>query len=407
MNWKSTETVSLVLSLCVAVAGVSCSGSSRPHNENESTGEHAAEAGHEEAGHEEGVVTLSAERIAAAKIRTTPAERRALAPELETTGEVGYEEERMAHVSPRISGRVVRANAGLGDEVRQGSVLAVIDSVELGQARAAYAAATTRADLASETYEREKGLYEQRVSSQREMLEAKAAYLEATTYRDSALETLRLYGQSGSDGPRLGDPGASLLNVLAPIAGRVVEKHVVVGELVNPERSMFTIADLGHVWVWIDVFERDLAAVHLGDGVEIRVDAHPKQSFAGEITYQSPQVAADTRTVRARIDVANPEGLLRPGMFAKVRLTDPHSESSDTSLVVPVAAVVRQAKAIFVFVPAGEGRFGVRPVETGREVGGFVEILSGLAAGDHVVSEGTFFLKSELAREELGEGHSH
>ncbi len=402
MNWKFTGTVSLGLSFCVAVAGISCSGSSRPHNEDESASEHA-----EEAGHEEGVVAMSAERIGAAKIRTTPAERRALAPELETTGEVGYEEDRMAHVSPRISGRVVRANAGLGDEVRQGGVLAVIDSVELGQARAAYAAATTREDLARETFEREKGLFEQRVSSQREMLEARAAYLEATTYRESALETLRLYGQGGSDGPRLGDPGASLLNVLAPIAGRVVEKHVVVGELVNPERSMFTIADLGHVWVWIDVFERDLAAVHLGDGVEIRVDAHPKQSFAGKITYQSPQVAADTRTVRARIDVANPDGLLRPGMFAKVRLTDPHAENSDTSLVAPVAAVVRQGKAVFVFVPLGEGRFGVRPVETGREVGGFVEILSGLAAGEHVVSEGTFFLKSELAREELGEGHAH
>jgi len=406
MNWNSARAVSQLLSvplsLCLGVAGISCSSPSRPHDENESKGEHAGETGHEN-----GIVTLSSERIAAAKIQTKPVERRALAPQLETTGEVGYEEERMAHVSPRISGRVVRANAGLGDQVRQGGVLAVIDSVELGQARATYAAAKTREDLARETYEREKSLHEQRVSSQKEMLEAKAAYLEATTHRESALETLRLYGEGGSDGPRLGDPGASLLHVRAPVGGRVVEKHVVVGELVTPERSMFTIADLARVWVWIDVFERDLASVHLGDGVEVRVDAYPQNVFAGKVTYQSPQVAAGTRTVRARIDVANPDDLLRPGMFARVRLTDPHAANPTPSLVAPAGAIVRQEKAIFVFVQLGEGRFTVRPVETGREASGFVEILSGLESGERVVSEGTFFLKSELAREDLGEGHAH
>ncbi len=407
MNWNSTEIVSVSLALCLGVAGISCPGAPRSNNEKESVGQHAEEAGHEEAGHEEGVVTLNAEQIAVAKIQTTPVERRTLAPELETTGEVGYEEERMAHVSPRISGRVVRATAGLGDEVRRGSVLAVIDSVELGQARATYAAAKTREDLARENYERERSLFEQRVSSQKEMLEAKAAYQEATTHRESALETLRLYGEGKSDEARLGDPGASLLQVRAPVAGRVVEKHVVVGELVTPERSMFTIADLGHVWVWIDVFEKDLASVHLGDDVSIRVDAYPQQAFAGKVSYQSPQVAADTRTVRARIDVANPDARLRPGMFAKVRLTDPHTANPNPVLVAPAGAVVRQGKEVFVFVPLGEGRFAVKPVEAGREVGGFAEILSGLAAGDLVVFEGTFFLKSELAREELGAGHSH
>lgn len=376
-------------------------------------------------GHEEGVVALPPEKLAAVTIETAAVERRNLAALLETTGEVGYEEDRIAHVAPRVPGRVHRVPVSLGDEIRTGQVLAVLDSVELGQSKAAFLAARTRETLARQNFERERRLYEDRITSEREMLEARAEYEEAVSRRESAQETLRLYGIPGEDLETLapGDPGASLLPVHAPIDGRIVEKHAVLGELATPEDTLFTIADLGHVWIWIDVYERDLARVHPDDAVEVSVESFPDRVFSGEVTYLSPEVAAQTRTVRARIDVENPERLLRPGMFATVRLVDPHTAEAPASLVVPDGAVVRRDGRTLVFLPASHpegpegspgpedepmgGRFEPRTVELGRQEAGWVEVLSGLEAGEEVVTRGAFFLESELAREELGGGHSH
>lgn len=371
--------------------------------------EHAAEGHGNDAAHAEGLVELTPAKRSAVDIATAEARRRHLSPQLETTGEVGYDEDRLAHVSPRIPGRVIRVAASLGDEVTEGLPLVVIDSVELGEAKARYLAARSRESVTRESYERELALYEDRISSQKEMLEAKTAFVEAAAERESAEETLHLYGLSQAQVRGLGpdNPGASTLAVRAPIAGRVVAKHVTMGELVTPSDSLFTIADLGHVWIWIDVFERDLASVHEGDHVEVRVDSFPDRVFAGEVTYLSSEVAAQTRTLRARIDVSNPDRLLRPGMFAAVHLTDPHATGGAESLVVPAAAVVRSGKGQIVFTPAGERRFRVQPISTGRREAEWVEVLSGLEAGDVVVTAGAFYLKSELAREELGGGHSH
>lgn len=393
-------------------------------------GEHGAggeaHAGGAHERQQEGVVELAPEKLAAVEIETAPVERRRLAALLETTGEVGYEEDRIAHVAPRVPGRVHRVPVSLGDEVAQGQLLAVLDSVELGQAKAAFLGARTREDLARRNYERERGLYEDRITSEREMLEARAAYEEAVSARESAQETLRLYGLPPDAFETLepGAPGSSHLPVPAPIAGRVVEKHATLGELATPENTLFTIADLGRVWVWIDVYERDLDRVHLGDAVEVVVEPFPERVFSGEVTYLSPEVAAETRTVRARIDVENPERLLRPGMFATVRLVDHHAEGASPSLVIPDGAIVRRGGRTFVFVPtghpgegaghaesrsaAGDGaRFEAREVTLGREEGGWVEVLAGLETREQVVTTGVFFLESELARDELGGGHSH
>ena len=367
-------------------------------------GEHATEEGHEE-----GVVFLSEAKLDVATIETAAAEERRLAPQIETTGQVGYEEDRLAHVSPRIPGRLVQAPASLGDRVARGEVLAVLDSVELGQAKADYLVARAREGVTREAYERERTLYEDRISSQREMLEARAEYLEAQAERERAQETLRLYGVGDREisAMQAGDRSASLLPLRSPIAGTVVEKHATLGELATSEESLFTIADLGHVWIWIDVFEQQLAGVHLGDDVAVRVGAFPNRTFAGEITYLAPQVATETRSVRARIDVDNTDGLLRPGMFASIKLVDPHAAKTAMSVVVPDTAIQLREGEPLVFVPLGGGRFAAREVELGRREGGWVEVVSGLAAGERVVTEGSFFLKSELAREELGGGHSH
>ena len=398
----------LILALLVA----SCSdGPAEQHADHGEEAHSEEPGGHGEESHEEGMVELSPEMLERVTIRTAAATKRVLPAELLTTGQVDFEQDRLAHVTPRIPGRVDNVQADLGDKVKKGQVLAVIDSIELGQAKSAYLQAKAQEELARQNSEREEGLFAERISSEKEMLAARAAHLEAIARLRNSEETLRLYGIPDEQIRTLTYEAGqtSLLPVRAPLSGRVVEKHVIVGELVTPERSMFTIADLGHVWIWIDVYERDLRHVHLEDDVAVAADAYPDELFHGKVSYLSDQVDADTRTVRARIDVDNPGHKLRPGMFARVTLTDPHFDSTnlEPSLVVPAGAVQRDGEEFVVFVAHENNRFERHEVEVGRTAGGFAEILSGLAPGDTVVVEGGFLLKSEASKEQMGAGHEH
>lgn len=403
MNMKQRAAVPLLTSL---LAFVACSAPP------EATRAEAETAGYGEE-HDERIVELVPEAAEHARIETMPVALRSLAAELETTGRVDFDGTRIAHVSPRIQGRVHTVRALLGQRVTKGEAMAVLDSIELGRAKADFLQARARHELAEENLEREETLYADRISSGQEVLQARSAQREADAELASARGTLLLLGlgDAAIEALRYEDPQASLYPVRAPFTGKVVEKHVTVGELVTPDRNIFTVADLGQVWIWIDVYERNLGQVHLEDDVEVRVDAFPEAAFHGQVTYLSDQVDADTRTVRARIDVANPGGKLRPGMFATVRLSDPHAAGSGEAAperpVVPEGAVQRDGEVFLAFVALEPNRFEVREVLVGRRAGGEVEILDGLAEGEHVVVEGAFLLKSEASKDSLGEGHEH
>ena len=360
------------------------------------------------AGETKGTIHLSPEAIVSAGITLGAAEVRPLRTEIETTGSVDFDQRRFAHVSPRVGGRVEATLAEVGDLVRSGQVLARVDSIELGEAIGEYLQARARAELARETFDRERGLFADRVSSQQEMLSAQAAAREADAALRGAEEHLHLLGLSDVQVGTLGydQPRASVYEVRAPFAGTVVERHATLGEMVEPQAPLFQIADLSRVWVWIDVFERDLARVHLGDDVELHVEAFPGSAFEGKLVYLGSRVETESRTARARIEVPNPEGRLRPGMFARVRISDPHAADgkaeSVSVLAVPEGALQREGNDFVAFVALGDGRFESRRVRTGRKGDGFVEVLDGLSAGESVAVSGTFVLKSEASKESLG-----
>lgn len=377
-----------------------------PDGEEQTEGE-----GHED--HAEGIVELTPEAASRAEIRTAPVELRILSAQLSTTGQVDFDQTRLAHVSPRISGRVHRVHAVLGQEVVAGKALAEIDSIELGQSKAAFLQTKAREELARKSFDRAQSLLADRIASEQEVIEAEASLREATAALQTAEETLHLYGlsQAQIDALTYEDRKAAIYPLRAPFAGTVVERHVTLGELVTPDRNLFTLADLSRVWIWIDVYQRDLGGVHLEDEARARVDAFPGEVFAGTVSYLSAQVDSDTRTVRARLDVDNADGKLRPGMFVEVELIDPHATDIDasrsSSLVVPDSAVVREGEEFLVFVAAGERRYERRYVQTGQRSGGFVEVLDGLEPGQPVVVEGAFLLKSAASKESLGGGHDH
>ncbi|NHZ73335.1 MAG: efflux RND transporter periplasmic adaptor subunit [Nitrospirae bacterium] len=391
----------------VLILTVSCGGRS----DQEVVEGHEKEEGHNEA--VEGLLEISAEKIAAMQLVTTAVEERTLPARLDTTGQVDFDQDQLAHVSARIPGRVHEVLAKLGARVEQGETLAVLDSIELGRAEADYLQAKAREQLTGENLRRAEGLYADRISSEQEMLSARAAHLEAESELQNAHETLHLYGMTRGqiDALTFDNQGRSLFPIRAPITGKIVEKHIARGELVPPERVLFSIANLEEVWIWIDVFERDLQQVHLEDDVEVRVDAFPDSTFHGWVTYLSDQIDLETRRVRARIDVENKDGRLRPGMFVRVSLSDPHSLGAGSSAApvstVPESAIQRVGDSSIVFVALSENRFQARPVRLGRRAGGVVEIVEGLSAEDEVVVEGGFFLKSEMSKDQLGEGDEH
>ena len=373
---------------------------------------HDEDEGHDDEEHEEGVVELTAEAASQVEIRTAPVEERVLAAQLETTGQVDFDQTRLAHVSPRISGRVHRVDALLGQNVRAGQKLAQIDSIELGQTKAVYLQAKANEELARKSFDRAQALYADRIASEQEALEAEAKLREATAGLRTAEETLHLYGlsQEQVDSLTYDDREASIYSLRAPFAGTLVERHATLGELVTPERNLFTLADLSRVWIWIDVYQRDLSGVHVDDRARAEVDAFPGEVFEGKVSYLSARVDADTRTVRARLDVENPEGKLRPGMFVEVRLVDPHAQGGGESrkgLVVSESAVVRDGEEHLVFVALGELRYERREIRIRRQAGGYIEVAGGIEPGDLVVVEGAFLLKSALSKESLGGGHEH
>jgi cobalt-zinc-cadmium efflux system membrane fusion protein len=175
--------------------------------------------------------------------------------------------------------------------------------------------------------------------------------------------------------------------------------------MVEPQAPLFQVADLSRVWVWIDVFERDLARVHLGDDVELHVEAFPGSAFEGKLVYLGSRVETESRTARARIEVPNPEGRLRPGMFARVRtnrtLMPPTARPESVSVLAVPEMPATRGDDFVASSPRGQ-EIRVAKVRTGRKGGGFVEILDGLSAGESVAVSGTFVLKSEASKESLG-----
>lgn len=419
MNRGRHLLIALLLAGSPAVL-VGCSSAEPPHGSaKEGTYGHDHEGGSGHNGqdeqaheaHQEGVVELSPETAARIDVRVAPVTRQNVPFQLRTTARVDYDQRRVAHVSPRIPGRVVSVLADLGDDEKAGTWLATLDSIELGQAKADYLSARAEESVARKTLAREERLFKEKIVSEQAVLEARGAHEKALARLRSAEERLRLLGLSKDEieNVRYGDPESGVFPLTAPLAGRIVEKHLVVGELVGPEDKVFTVADLSRLWIWIDVYERDLAHVRTGDAARIFTQAYPDKTFEGRVSYVTDWVEPDTRAARARIDISNRNGLLKPGMFAEVVLTDTRGKATEgrKALAVPAGAVLRDGDHHIAFVKVGEGRYERRVLRIGTRTEDAVEILDGLAPGEQVVVSGGFILKSEAAKEEMGGGHSH
>ena len=358
--------------------------------------------GHDEHG-EEKLVKMTAEVQKQSGVVVAPAKKQHLAGVISATGKVEANADKIAHVSPRISGKIVTVKSSLGDSVAAGQVLVTLDSVELGEALSRYHQSKTKFTLAQSNMDRIKVLVDKKIAARKEILQAETDYKTAQTELHTDEERLSLFGVSVAD---LKDDHHKkpLLPVRSPIGGIITEKHAIVGELSDPSKSLYTVADLSSVWVLVDIHEKDLAKVRRGQAATVIVGAFPDQKFRGRITYLADLVDEATRTVKARVEVGNPGRKLKPEMFATVELAI--AADSPTVLAVPEEAVQELDGKKLIFVAEKETEFEPRTVELGRASGGMVEVVSGLKEGERYAVKGAFTLKSELKKGEL-EGHEH
>jgi cobalt-zinc-cadmium efflux system membrane fusion protein len=358
--------------------------------------------GHDEHG-EEKLVRMSAEVQKQSGVVVAPARKQRLAGVISATGKVEANADKIAHVSPRISGKIVSVRSSLGDSVAAGQVLVTLDSVELGEALGRYHQSKTKLALAQSNMDRIKALVEKKIAARKEILQAETDYKTAQTELHTDEERLSLYGVSLAD--LKGDGHKKpLLPVRSPIGGIITEKHAIVGELSDPARSLYTVADLSSVWVLVDIHEKDLAKVRRGQAATVIVGAFPDRKFRGRITYLADLVDEATRTVKARVEVANPGRKLKPEMFASVELA--LAADAPPVLAVPEEAVQELEGRKLVFVAKSDTEFEPRAVELGRASDGMVEVVSGLNEGERYAVKGAFILKSELKKGEI-EGHDH
>jgi membrane fusion protein, heavy metal efflux system len=342
------------------------------------------------------VVTLAPEAVARAGIEISQATTIARADRVPFPGVVEPNAYRQVAVTPLVGGRVVRTSAQLGDRVRRGQALAQVFSPELAAARTKYLAAKAMLDAHDRELQRTQKLMEIGAASRQELERIHAEHAAQTAEVESARSRLRLLGAAGEATAPKGDQDATI-TVPAPIEGVVTERMANVGLNVDPTTKLFSIVDLSNVWIVADVYEKDLHRIREGARATVTTTAYPDLSVEGRVSYIDPQLNSATRTAKVRVEVPNPRGQLRLGMYTDVTI---ESGGAMPVLSVPKASIqnVADRQVVYVPIPQEPAKFIEREVRLGRPSGDVVEVVSGLNSGDAVVSKGSFFLRAEAER---------
>ncbi len=344
-----------------------------------------------------GLLRLSAEERVRIGLKRVPVKREEYRITREFPATIQANHNELAEVTALIRGRVVKVSVDVGQDVKKGTLLAMLHSVELGVAEGDYLKAEARLHEAEMAHLRAKELYENKAVSLAELQRREAAMKTTQAEVRETRNRLDLLGVPKNEIERLARELTIKADVplRAPFDGRVIMRNLTRGEVVETDQQLFTVADLSDVWVIANVPEKDVAFVRKNDRVEMVAAAYPHALFHGTITYIGDVLDPATRTMRVRITAPNPDRLLKPEMFALVRV---FASPAAAALSVPLVAVQKGPAGAIVFVERGDGAFEARPVLVGEEHGDSIMIKEGLKEGERVVTTGSFALKSEMER---------
>lgn len=397
---------SLALAIAVALSLAACGGGAG--KEARADDDHkpaAAAAEHKDEEHAESdELKLTADEAQRAGVKVEEIKPEVIADTVVATATIRADADRLARVAPRIEGRITSAPAKLGERVRAGQLLATLDSVEVGEAHAAWVQARSELRIAESDFKRAEQLSAEEIIPRKDFLRAQADREKAASALRAASDRLKLLGGSAdSQGSAV-----STFAVNAPFAGTVVEKKATLGELGSPSEPLFTVADLGKVWIVADLPEVALAKVRVGAQAKVSVPAYPGETFNGRVDHIGAALDKDTRTVSARIVVANADGRLKPEMFATATIEAPPGSAAAPArqaMSVPDAAIVLLQGQPTVFVRDEHGGYEPRAVQPGDRSGGRTVISAGVKAGEQVVTAGAYELKARKLKSQLGHGH--
>jgi len=456
---KSNRNTIIIVVAMIAIAALAFVIWSR--SESTKSGNKAATSHNDE--HKEGgkEVELSPQALEAARLEIVTASSQQVASLLRVTGSVEVDQQQTQQVTPLVSGRVERVNVALGDEVEAGQTLAVIASPEIAEMHGKLHEAETRLALAEQNYQRvqraenrasviqskarleeaeatlrrTQKLMETGAGAGKDLIAAEAAYKSAKAEYDyqsnisvnrdvqqaraevetSKVEALHLRNSLRALGMDVPENESASINhntssiaLTAPIRGSITERMVNAGAGIQSGSPMFTVSNLSTVWVIANVPESQVRLLGVGLSAEVRSAALGSESIAGRITYINPLLNEETRTALVRVEIKNPAQRLKIGMFVEVIFdTADESAARGDEIVVPEEAVQRISDRAVVFIPKENeaGHFEVREVELGGARDGLRKITSGLKAGERVVTKGSFTLKTQLMKGEMGDAH--
>jgi membrane fusion protein, heavy metal efflux system len=348
-------------------------------------------------------VTLTPEAVERAGIKTTPVRSESAAAAISVPATVTSDAYRDTKVSALVGGVVRQVHVELGAAVERGQLLAVVFSAELAEAQMKYLSMGAMLEADHRKLERTRKLLEIGAASRQEFEEVAAVHAGHASETAAARQRLLLLGLSSEQVGRLQDAShvVSEVTVSAPSRGAVIARSVNPGQIVMAAQDLFVVTDLGTVWVIGDVYEKDMPSVRVGTEATVTVPFGGRGPVRGRIAYIDPRVDPATRTTKVRIEVPNPNGSLRLGMFVTVSF---QTGAGVRMTLVPRAAVQSVGDRSVVYVPTGENepRFLEQPVKLGQVVGDFVQVLEGLQPGQKVVTEGSFLLRAEAARSRAG-----
>lgn len=328
-----------------------------------------------------------------AGLRFAKAIERPTTRDVNTTARIVYDAARVAQVNPWMPGVVRAIRADVGASVRAGAPLAIIESAGVGAEQSRLQSASMRLEVAEANYARAESLRVERISSERDLLAARREREDARAEVRAAQASLGMVGASADGSPRY--------TMTSPISGVVTQRNATIGRLVDGEDIVFEVVDSSAMWVELDVPESDLPLVGVGQPVTVTLDNLPGREFVGTLTYVAPAVDMRTRTAVARLPLPNADGALRANVFGRGRIavTDPRA-----AVLVPRSAVQRARSVALVFVRVAEDTFEGRRVSVGAASGELLSVTGRVQAGDDVVADGSFLLKTETLKESIGAG---
>jgi membrane fusion protein, heavy metal efflux system len=328
-----------------------------------------------------------------AGLRFAKAVERPLSRQVVATARVVYDAARVAQVNPRMPGVVRSIQADVGANVRAGAPLAVLESAGVGAEQSRLQSAHMRLEVAEANYLRVESLRAQGISTERDLLAIRLEREEGRADVRSAQAALAMIGASAD--------GQARYTMTSPITGVVTQRHATIGRMVDGEDIAFEIVDPSEMWIELDVPEGELHLVSVGQQVTVTLDGLPGRELTGAISYVAPSVDPRSRTAVARMPLANPDGVLRANLFGRGRIAVTDSRAA---VLVPSSAVQRARSVSLAFVRTAEDTFEARRVTVGDSSGDLVSVSGRVRAGDDVVTEGSFLLKTETLKESIGAG---